>query len=517
LPAPAAAPISDEEFRALQRMILDHAGIALAESKRQLVTSRLAKRLRHYGYSTFTQYVDHLERDDVGTERIELLNAITTNLTAFFREAHHFDFLRDHLSRAIERRVKEGEPRRIRIWSAACSTGEEVYSVAITLREAFGEMRGWDVKILASDLDTNVLRKAGEGVYDPQRLAGLPRALRLRYFQPDGDGQFRVLPALRELITFRKINLNEAWGFRASFDAIFCRNVIIYFNRTTQESLLRRMSRCLHPEGHLFLGHSESLHWMGDLYRPMGRTIYRLSGDTTPEAARRTALADTREAPKAGHRPERGDGARRIPSPRLRPGRVARPAPAEIDETSLRAETIHIGDVFASREPAIVRTVLGSCVSVCLFDPDRRIGGMNHFMLPESPSPSPLPSRYGVHAMELLINEVMKLGGDRRRLEAKLVGGANVLRKGGASFGIGDQNVEFAQSFLARERIPVVAERVGGDQPFQVAFHTHSGRVRLRTLVMERIGDLVQEELRFRIRVTQESEAPPPESGVTLF
>ena len=496
-------------------MILDRAGIALAEGKRQLVISRLARRLRHHGFSSFTQYIEHLDREgEDGAEQAELLNAITTNKTDFFREGHHFQFLRAELTRIVEQRVARGEARRLRIWSSACSSGEEPYSIAMTLREAFGEMRGWDVKILASDLDTAILGKAQRGVYDASKIADVPASLRSAYFEGLPNGQFRARSELRDLITFRQLNLNGAWGFRTPFDAIFCRNVIIYFNRETQDRLFRRMSQCLDPDGFLFLGHSESLHWMPDLYRPAGRTIYRLHG-----GEHAASPAETSASPASAMRRPAQDETSRSPQHATRPPRVVRPLPAaqDPDEASLPKELIHIGGVFASSKPAIVRTVLGSCVSVCLYDPERRIGGMNHFMLPESQSDDGLPTRYGVHAMELLINEIMKLGGDRRSLKAKLMGAAHVLRLEDPTLAIGERNMAFAREFLARERIPIVAERLGGTQALQVLFFTHSGKVKVRALGQERVGDLVQEELRYRTQVTRETDVSAPAGDVTLF
>jgi chemotaxis protein methyltransferase CheR len=273
--------ITDEEFNIFRALILKEAGISLTGAKRQLVTSRLAKRLRYFGFTTFAQYHHYLKTQDPGgEERREMINCLTTNKTDFFRENHHFAFLREQLLPEVRERALHGAPRRLRIWSAACSSGEEPYSIAATVREAWNPLLGWDVKILASDIDTDMLRKGEEGIYPLERFAGVPDAIKHRYFLR-GKGEWgtslRARPELRDLIVFRRINLIEdPWPIRTRFDAIFCRNVIIYFNRATQQRLFARLANYLKEDGYLFVGHSESLHWLSDVFVPLRGTIYRL-------------------------------------------------------------------------------------------------------------------------------------------------------------------------------------------------------------------------------------------------
>lgn len=279
------APLTDREFHDLGKLILDETGICLKDSKRMLVQARLAKRLRTLGFASYGAYFEYVSQPAHGDERGELVNCITTNKTDFFRENHHFEFLAKQVIRQAEQRPASGGLRRLRLWSAGCSTGEEPYSMAITILETLGSSRGWDIKILASDIDTKVLAKAEQGIYEAERLAGIPEASVRKYFRPMEDGQrFAVRENLKELIRFRKINFADAaWPVRTRFDSIFCRNVIIYFDRPTQHRLLERLAAYLEPSGYLMMGHSENLYWVNDLLVSQGNTVYRLR-ETGPAA-----------------------------------------------------------------------------------------------------------------------------------------------------------------------------------------------------------------------------------------
>jgi chemotaxis protein methyltransferase CheR len=433
----AGPRLTIRERQEFQALIHRETGISLADSKHELIASRLSSRLRHLGLSSYGEYYRRVtEQDPDGTELRELIDRITTNKTSFFRERHHFDFLGQRARTAL------GPGGRLRIWSSACSSGEEPYSIAMTLADH--GLRDLGATILASDISTRVLRQAETGVYDQERLEGIPaESLRRHFLRGKGSraGQYRVRPELRQRIAFRRINLSAPdWPIDARFDIIFCRNVLIYFGREMQERLLQRFAEVLEPGGHLVLGHSENLSWMSRLFQPVGQTVYRLVG----------AVARSPE-----------------------PSRGAAPEPAT---------RIIVGQVKASRVPRVLSTVLGSCVAACLYDPVARIGGMNHFLLPEGDAGSALPSRYGVHAMELLINEIMKLGGDRRRLQAKAFGGASSEALGLSVQRVAEQNAAFVRRFLAVEGIPLVAERLGGHLPLDVRLHTDSGRVQVRAL-----------------------------------
>ncbi|MGH8075111.1 MAG: CheR family methyltransferase [Lysobacter sp.] len=259
----------DRDFARVSRLIHQRAGIHLSAHKRDMVYSRLARRVRALGLEHFRDYLDALEADD-GPEWEAFVNALTTNLTSFFRESHHFDELVRHL--------RQLDTQNITIWCSAASTGEEPYSIAIAACEAFDTLTP-PVRILATDIDTNVLRTAASGVYALDRIASLSEQRRRAYFQR-GNGPnaelCRVRPALQSLVTFRQLNLLDAsYGLRGGFQAVFCRNVMIYFDKPTQYAVLSRMAPLLAPGGLLFAGHSESFAHAQDLVVPCGRTVYR--------------------------------------------------------------------------------------------------------------------------------------------------------------------------------------------------------------------------------------------------
>lgn len=275
IPSPVAMrdfAYTPEDFRRVQRLIHAHAGIALSEAKEPLVYSRLARRLRALGLVSFRNYLDRLEQGEGETWQA-FVNALTTNLTAFFRERHHFDRLAAWLR-------ERGLPSQVRIWSAAASTGEEPYSIAITLMEAYGTTTPPAV-VLATDIDTQVLTTAAAGVYPLERVERLPEALRQRYFlrgKGRHEGEVRVIPELQHLVSYKHLNLLEPhWPMRNAFDLIFCRNVMIYFDKPTQHAVIERMTRLMQADSLLFAGHSESFFHARDLIECIGQTTYRLA------------------------------------------------------------------------------------------------------------------------------------------------------------------------------------------------------------------------------------------------
>ena len=264
---------SGEDFERIRKLIYDHAGISLSPSKREMVYSRLGRRLRALGLSNFMDYLPLLENGDAA-EWEAFTNSLTTNLTAFFREEHHFPLLAELLQR-------HRGTGRIALWCAAASTGEEPYSMAMTAIEAFGTLAP-PVRILATDIDTSVLAKAQQGVYAMERLEKMPEQRIRRFFlrgKGQHAGQARVRDELRALISYRPLNLlDSGWPIRGPFHAIFCRNVMIYFDKATQYGILSRFVPLLHPDGLLFAGHSESFHHAADLFRPRGKTVYEPAG-----------------------------------------------------------------------------------------------------------------------------------------------------------------------------------------------------------------------------------------------
>ena len=266
---------TSSDFNYLRNLIGEHTGISLSDSKHDLVYGRLAKRLRANGLNDFREYRALLEMEGSG-EIEHFINALTTNLTSFFREQHHFDYLSEQLQSGLIDKVRQG--KRVRIWSAGCSTGEEPYSLAITLAEAIPDFEKYDIRILATDLDTDVVRHAANGVYSEARIEGLSNERAKRWFKKGTgkhEGHVRVSDKLMKLVTFRQLNLMQPWPMRGLFDVIFCRNVVIYFEKSTQRELFDRFANIMQPDGHLLIGHSETLHKVSARFELIGKTIYR--------------------------------------------------------------------------------------------------------------------------------------------------------------------------------------------------------------------------------------------------
>ena len=265
--------ITAEEFQRFRTLIYDESGISLSEQKKSLLASRLSKRLRDLDLATFSEYYAKVTQDPTQEEFTKLLDLISTNKTDFFREPKHFDFLRERILPELD------SAKRIRIWSSACSTGEEPYTIAMTVYEAVQNPELWDLKILASDLSTRVLAKAASGMYDEDRFRDVPSELIKRHFlrgRGDLTGVFKAKPHLAAAITFRRLNLmDDRFPIKNPLDLIFCRNVMIYFDRPTQETLINKFHRYLKPGGYLFIGHSESLQWITHPFKSLAPTIYQ--------------------------------------------------------------------------------------------------------------------------------------------------------------------------------------------------------------------------------------------------
>lgn len=261
-----------KDFERVRELIYDHAGISLNATKEDMVYSRLARRLRATGLSTFDEYLALLENDNAA-EWEGFANALTTNLTSFFRESHHFPLLAEHVQK------KKGNGP-ILLWCSAASTGEEPYSMAMTMVEIFGSYTP-PVKILATDLDTNVLAKAQAGVYPLERIEKLaPETIKRFFLKGTGslDGYAKIRPELRDMISFKQLNLlDPTWPIRGPFDAIFCRNVMIYFDKQTQYNILQKFVPLMQPDGLMFAGHSESFYHAADLFKLRSKTVYELA------------------------------------------------------------------------------------------------------------------------------------------------------------------------------------------------------------------------------------------------
>lgn len=266
---------TDDDFEQVKALVNRHSGIHLPESKSNLVYGRLCRRLRSLQLQSFREYLNYLhEHED--SELTEFLNCVTTNQTSFFRENHHFEVLRD---RVLPELISVARVRRqLRLWSAGCSTGEEAYSLAMVLREVLSDNTGWNVKVLATDLDTRVLEIARAGEYDMERVRNVAFERLQRFFQcgtGSNLGKVRIGSELRQLITFKQLNLIDTWPMRGPFDVIFCRNVVIYFDLETQSRLFDRFADILGDDGYLFVGHSETLQKVTNRFELAGQTVYR--------------------------------------------------------------------------------------------------------------------------------------------------------------------------------------------------------------------------------------------------
>jgi chemotaxis protein methyltransferase CheR len=268
-----------EDFREIAGMLHDDAGIFLPEGKVTLVYSRLAKRLRALGLESFRDYCSLVSTSEGIDERKRMLAALTTNVTRFFREPHHFEHLKTQVLPPLLEKARAGG--RVRIWSAACSTGQEPYSIALTVLSLMPDAARYDVRILATDIDPNVVEEARRGAYSEDAVSQVPPGLRQAWFSPaktGGHKMFQVKPAAQELITFRELNLIGEWPMKGKFDVIFCRNVVIYFEEKTQVKIWNRFKALLPTGGRLYIGHSERVAGTGDSFETDGLTTYKRVG-----------------------------------------------------------------------------------------------------------------------------------------------------------------------------------------------------------------------------------------------
>ncbi|VUD56407.1 Chemotaxis protein methyltransferase [Thalassocella blandensis] len=263
-------PMTDGDFKKIREIAYARTGISLTDHKKNMIYGRLARRLRRLNLKSFREYCDLLVQEDT-EENIEFVNSITTNLTSFFRENHHFEHLKNTVLPGLMR--KNLGSRRIRIWSAGCSTGEEAYSIAMVVK-SFASLSNWDVKVLATDLDSNVVAKAKEAIYAAERAENIPDKYKVCFSIDKSRKKVKIKDNVRKLITFKQLNLLHEWPMKGPFDIIFCRNVVIYFDANTQRKLFDRYADIMTEQSTLFIGHSESLHNITSRFGSIGRTIY---------------------------------------------------------------------------------------------------------------------------------------------------------------------------------------------------------------------------------------------------
>ena len=267
------------EYELFRKLVYAKSGISLGDQKMQLVRARLGKRVREGGFRSFKEYYNHVVNDPSGEELCELLDSISTNTTHLFREPRHFDLLKELVKRWATDKARRAGDRTLRIWSAACSSGEEPYSIVMTAHDVMRELPSFDLKILATDISIQMLSQAKLGLFEPHRVGTVPPALKNRYLLKrleDGKNLLQVAPELRKLVTFSRFNLmTPSFPFRYGFHVIFCRNVMIYFDRPTQQSLVNKFASHLQNGGHLMIGHSESLNGIEHPLSYVEPTVYR--------------------------------------------------------------------------------------------------------------------------------------------------------------------------------------------------------------------------------------------------
>lgn len=433
MPVIARGEPNEADLAAFQKLAYDLAGIHIATQKREMMMSRVGRRLAATGLASYRSYFHYLTSSDAGgDEREQFINCITINKTSFFRESHHFDLLRDQVIPALRARVAVGAPRRLRIWSCACSTGEEPYSIAmIAHRELARE--GYAIEIVASDIDTEVLSRAHDAIYSAEQVAEVPPDLRARYLE-QVDGGWRVSDELHALVQFHRVDLiHGAYPVSGPFDAIFIRNVIIYFDRDTQRALFRRLRGQLADSGIIFLGHSESLMHITEAFVSAGRTAYR------PRVAH------------AAHPRRRG--------------------PATI--TPLGPDR-----VVASAAPIRIDAVVGPSVAACVFDPESGVGGLVQLL-----STGDAAAAGAEPEVAALIARLVALGASRSALSGKLIGGGGDTAEDVA---LGAQTMHSAESALRSAGVPLLSQRAGGAHRLEIQFFTSSGRLLCRPCTTRR-------------------------------
>lgn len=271
---------SQSDFARIAALLRSETGIHLPASKENLVYTRLSRRLRTLGFTSFSHYCDFVSARGGEDERQQMCRLLTTNVTKFFREPHHFEHLKGHVLPDLLNAARAG--RRVRFWSAACSSGEEPYSIALSVLSIMPDAAKHDIRILATDINSEVVEKGRQGIYSESDLVDVPSELRRRWFSPvsaGGSNQVQASEALRQLVAFKELNLIGPWPMKGSFDAIFCRNVAIYFDEKTSSQLWRQLAQQLSIDGHLYIGHSERILNASNIHlRPGGVTVYQKTG-----------------------------------------------------------------------------------------------------------------------------------------------------------------------------------------------------------------------------------------------
>jgi chemotaxis protein methyltransferase CheR len=437
--------MSDRTFTRFSKFIQTELGIKMPETKKTMLQARLQKRLWKLGITSFDEYCDYLfSHEGMENEVSHMINVVTTNKTEFFREPKHFEYLVERaLPDLIERK---GLRDRFMVWCAGCSTGEEPYSLAMVLNNFAEQVPEFHFLILATDISTKVLEEAKLGIYDQERIKPIPKWMRKRYLLKSKEKErelVRISPELRAFIRFRRLNfMNRNFGLRESMDIIFCRNVIIYFDRPTQETVLNRICSYLNPGGYLFTGHSETLNGMNLPLVPVSHTVYQQAATTS----------------RASELP------------------VVYLKPAELCVTD---------------KPTIVRTVLGSCLAVTMFNRRLGVSAICHALLPQY-DPKDLSNNHFLEKLKYVDYVIPKMLAKMKsynikpeEIEIKVFGGADMLNtqaEQARNQPVGRLNVETAIKVLEAEGLRPKTSDVGGTFGRKIFFYTHTGEVLLKRL-----------------------------------
>lgn len=439
-------PMSDRAFHRFSKFIHTELGIKMPDTKRTMLQARLQKRLWKLGMASFDDYCDYLfSHEGMERELQHMIDVVTTNKTEFFREPKHFEYL---VERTLPDLIKlNGFKDRFMIWCAGCSTGEEPYSLAMVLHEFAKQNREFRFLILATDISAQVLERAQLGIYEEDRVESIPLLLRRKYLlrSKEKDKKLvRVVPELRTFIRFRRLNfMDPHFGLRERMDIVFCRNVIIYFDRPTQEAVLYRICSYLQPGGYLFTGHSETLNGMNLPLTPVSHTVYKQKDATEP---------NIKELP------------------------IVYLKPAELCVTD---------------QPTVVRTVLGSCLAITMFSPRLKISAICHALLPEpdqqdAEQPKFLDrNKYVNSVIPEMIAKMRNYGISANEIEVKIFGGADMLSSQEERIknqSVGRLNMTKALHILEAEGLRVRVSDVGGTFGRKIFFYTHTGEVLLKRL-----------------------------------
>ena len=438
-------PMTDETFLRFSQFIQNELGIKMPPAKKTMLQARLQKRLWKLDIDSFHTYYEYVfSPEGRENELPHMIDVVTTNKTDFFREPNHFDFLVERV--LPELLNNQGPEKRVTLWCAGCSTGAEPYSLAMVLRNYAEQIQDFQFFILGTDISTRVLEKAKLGIYDEETVEPVPAEFRKKYLLKSKEKDkalVRLVPEIRSNVRFRRLNLiKNDFGLRETMDIIFCRNVIIYFNRETQEQVINRLYHHLAPGGYLFTGHSETLNGLSVPLKAVAHTVYQ-----------KEHAVDL--------------------------------------STQLPVITLKPAELFISERPSIVRTVLGSCVAVTMFDRQLGVSAICHALLPGNDEGSELdtytsgPYKYINSVVPLMVQRLRNYGVNIADLEVKLFGGADMMtaRMGRPNYHpVGKSNIDAVIQAINAQNLQVKVSDVGGHMGRKILFYTHTGEVLLKRI-----------------------------------